>query len=90
MGQNIFTKIFPLVLKNQNDTNMLNLEPIVPIFYILFFAILYRDNYYRSGEGFLCVFSITDTESFDATTEFRWKILFLIQFLLCVNENTYM
>ena len=35
-----------------------------------------RDNYFRSGEGFLCVFSITDDESFQATQEFRWvKIL---------------
>ncbi|KRX13875.1 Ras-related protein Ral-A, partial [Trichinella nelsoni] len=34
-----------------------------------------RDNYYRSGEGFLCVFAITDSESFDATTEFREQIL---------------
>jgi len=32
-----------------------------------------RDNYFRSGEGFLCVFSITDLESFQATAEFRWK-----------------
>jgi Ras-related protein Ral-A len=34
-----------------------------------------RDNYYRSGEGFICAFSITDAESFDATTEFREQIL---------------
>uniref|UniRef100_A0AC35FXT5 Uncharacterized protein n=1 Tax=Panagrolaimus sp. PS1159 TaxID=55785 RepID=A0AC35FXT5_9BILA len=34
-----------------------------------------RDNYYRSGEGFICVFSITDVESFDATNEFREQIL---------------
>ncbi|KAI1728872.1 ras family domain-containing protein [Ditylenchus destructor] len=34
-----------------------------------------RDNYYRSGEGFICVFSITDPESFDATVEFREQIL---------------
>ncbi|VDK25253.1 unnamed protein product [Anisakis simplex] len=34
-----------------------------------------RDNYYRSGEGFICVFSITDSESFDATNEFREQIL---------------
>uniref|UniRef100_A0A914X2N6 small monomeric GTPase n=1 Tax=Plectus sambesii TaxID=2011161 RepID=A0A914X2N6_9BILA len=34
-----------------------------------------RDNYYRSGEGFICVFSITDGESFDATGEFREQIL---------------
>uniref|UniRef100_A0A0R3RI53 small monomeric GTPase n=1 Tax=Elaeophora elaphi TaxID=1147741 RepID=A0A0R3RI53_9BILA len=34
-----------------------------------------RDNYYRSGEGFICVFSITDTESFEATSEFREQIL---------------
>lgn len=31
-----------------------------------------RDNYFRSGEGFLCVFSITDDESFQATQEFRY------------------
>uniref|UniRef100_A0A915Q313 Uncharacterized protein n=1 Tax=Setaria digitata TaxID=48799 RepID=A0A915Q313_9BILA len=34
-----------------------------------------RDNYYRSGEGFICVFSITDSESFEATNEFREQIL---------------
>lgn len=32
-----------------------------------------RDNYFRSGEGFLCVFSITDDESFQATQEFRYE-----------------
>ena len=26
-----------------------------------------RDNYFRSGEGFLCVFSITEEDSFQAT-----------------------
>lgn len=30
-----------------------------------------RDNYFRSGEGFLLVFSITEQESFTATAEFR-------------------
>ncbi|XP_052091950.1 ras-related protein Ral-a-like isoform X1 [Mytilus californianus] len=34
-----------------------------------------RDNYFRSGEGFLCVFSITEQESFQATAEFREQIL---------------
>ncbi|KAF0291803.1 Ras-related protein Ral-a [Amphibalanus amphitrite] len=34
-----------------------------------------RDNYFRSGEGFLCVFSITEDESFQATQEFREQIL---------------
>eukprot|EP00096_Caligus_rogercresseyi_P012785 TRINITY_DN546_c0_g1_i1.p1 TRINITY_DN546_c0_g1~~TRINITY_DN546_c0_g1_i1.p1 ORF type:complete len:207 (+),score=92.47 TRINITY_DN546_c0_g1_i1:172-792(+) len=34
-----------------------------------------RDNYFRSGEGFLCVFSITEDDSFMATTEFREQIL---------------
>ncbi|KAI9004128.1 hypothetical protein HDU85_007702 [Gaertneriomyces sp. JEL0708] len=33
-----------------------------------------RDNYYRSGEGFLCVFSITEHESFQHTEEFRDQI----------------
>lgn len=32
-----------------------------------------RDNYFRSGEGFLLVFSITEHESFTATVEFRYK-----------------
>ncbi|CAK8685238.1 ras-related protein O-RAL-like isoform X2 [Clavelina lepadiformis] len=34
-----------------------------------------RDNYFRSGEGFLCVFSITDSSSFDDTQDFRDQIL---------------
>ncbi|XP_071033561.1 ras-related protein Ral-A isoform X2 [Parasteatoda tepidariorum] len=34
-----------------------------------------RDNYFRSGEGFLCVFSITEHDSFSATSEFREQIL---------------
>lgn len=34
-----------------------------------------RDNYFRSGEGFLCVFSIAEKTSFDDTQEFRDQIL---------------
>jgi len=34
-----------------------------------------RDNYFRSGEGFLCVFSITDLDSFSSTQDFREQIL---------------
>ncbi|XP_041936939.1 ras-related protein Ral-B-like [Alosa sapidissima] len=34
-----------------------------------------RDNYFRSGEGFLLVFSITELESFSASSEFREQIL---------------
>jgi len=34
-----------------------------------------RDNYYRSGEGFLCVFSICESESFAAADGFREQIL---------------
>ncbi|KAF9301960.1 hypothetical protein BGZ74_006054 [Mortierella antarctica] len=33
-----------------------------------------RDNYYRSGEGFLCVFSLCEHESFMHTQEFRDQI----------------
>jgi Ras-related protein Ral-A len=33
-----------------------------------------RDNYYRSGEGFLCIFSLCEQESFDHTQEFRDQI----------------
>jgi Ras-related protein Ral-A len=33
-----------------------------------------RDNYYRSGEGFLCVFSICEQASFQHTQEFRDQI----------------
>lgn len=34
-----------------------------------------RDNYFRSGEGFLCVFSLVDRETFAATNDFREQIL---------------
>eukprot|EP00039_Didymoeca_costata_P002060 m.57294 g.57294 ORF g.57294 m.57294 type:complete len:215 (+) comp11096_c0_seq2:160-804(+) len=34
-----------------------------------------RDNYIRSGEGFLCVFSVTDASSFDEIKETREAIL---------------
>ncbi|KAH6570505.1 hypothetical protein BASA50_010647 [Batrachochytrium salamandrivorans] len=34
-----------------------------------------RDNYYRSGEGFLCVFSLCELDSFRHTQEFRDQIL---------------
>ena len=34
-----------------------------------------RDNYYRSGQGFLCVFSVNERESFDHLLEFRDQIL---------------
>ena len=34
-----------------------------------------QDSYYRSGEGFLCVFSIIDRESFSVMNEFREQIL---------------
>ncbi|EDV26678.1 Ras-related protein Ral-a [Trichoplax sp. H2] len=34
-----------------------------------------RDNYFRSGEGFLCVFSVAERESFQATAELREQIL---------------
>jgi Ras-related protein Ral-A len=33
-----------------------------------------RDNYYRSGEGFIVVFSVLEKESFEATLEFREQI----------------
>ncbi|XP_074658803.1 ras-related protein Ral-A-like isoform X3 [Tubulanus polymorphus] len=51
-----------------------------------------RDNYFRSGEGFLCVFSITEQESFQATAEFREQILRVknddnIPFLLVGNKS---
>ena len=34
-----------------------------------------RDNYFRSGEGFLCVFSIVERESFAVMSDFREQIL---------------
>ncbi|KAF9208350.1 hypothetical protein BGZ49_009042 [Haplosporangium sp. Z 27] len=33
-----------------------------------------RDNYYRSGEGFICVFSLCEYESFIHTQEFKDQI----------------
>lgn len=37
--------------------------------------VVVRDNYFRSGEGFLCVFSLVDRESFAAANDFREQIL---------------
>lgn len=34
-----------------------------------------RDNYFRSGDGFLCVFSITEQDSLNAADELREQIL---------------
>lgn len=34
-----------------------------------------RDNYFRSGEGFLCVFSLVDRESFAGVSEIRDSVL---------------
>ena len=34
-----------------------------------------RDNYFRSGEGFLCVFSLVDRESFAGVSEVRESVL---------------
>lgn len=50
-----------------------------------------RDNYFRSGEGFLCVFSITEMESLTAAQELREQILRVkndenIPFLLVGNK----
>ncbi|XP_023862499.1 LOW QUALITY PROTEIN: ras-related protein Ral-B-like [Salvelinus sp. IW2-2015] len=51
-----------------------------------------RDNYFRSGEGFLLVFSITEHESFTATAEFREQILRVkaeeVRFLLVVGNKS--
>ncbi|UXI16133.1 hypothetical protein NH340_JMT02076 [Sarcoptes scabiei] len=51
-----------------------------------------RDNYFRSGEGFLCVFSLTEMESFDAIHEFREQILRVkndekVPFILVANKS---
>lgn len=50
-----------------------------------------RDNYFRSGEGFLCVFSITELESLTSAQELREQILRVkndenIPFLLVGNK----
>ncbi|XP_075927281.1 ras-related protein Ral-A [Petromyzon marinus] len=51
-----------------------------------------RDNYFRSGEGFLCAFSICEHESFAGTTDLREQILRVkeddsIPFLLVGNKS---
>lgn len=51
-----------------------------------------RDNYFRSGEGFVCVFSITEQESLNAASELREQILRVknddrIPFLLVGNKS---
>jgi len=34
-----------------------------------------RDNYFKSGEGFLCVFSLVDRETYAAVSDFREQVL---------------
>jgi len=34
-----------------------------------------RDNYYRTGEGFMCVYAINSKDSFEAVSDFRTQIL---------------
>lgn len=51
-----------------------------------------RDNYFRAGEGFLCVFSITEEDSFQESQEFREHILRVkgdesIPFILVGNKS---
>ena len=55
------------------------------------YLVCFRDNYFRSGEGFLFVFSITEEDSFQATQDFREQILRVkneesIPFLLVGNK----
>ena len=52
-----------------------------------------RDNYFRSGEGFLCVYSVCEPESLASATEFREQILRVkgeteenIPFILVANK----
>lgn len=52
-----------------------------------------RDNYFRSGEAFLCVYSILEQESLDATEELREQVLRVknddktVPFLLVGNKT---
>lgn len=51
-----------------------------------------RDNYLRSGEGFLCLFSITEQESLNSARELREQILRVknddnIPFILVGNKS---
>ncbi|XP_003386097.2 PREDICTED: ras-related protein O-RAL-like [Amphimedon queenslandica] len=34
-----------------------------------------RDNYFRAGEGFICVFSVTERETFEGMKDFREQVL---------------
>jgi len=50
-----------------------------------------RDNYYRTGEGFMCVYAINSKDSFEAVNDFRAQILRVIDvptipFLLVGNK----
>ncbi|SPP82932.1 ras-related protein Ral-a-like [Drosophila guanche] len=51
-----------------------------------------RDSYYRRSDGFLCVFSVTNEKSFQATHEIRELVLLLknddrVPFLLVGNKS---
>ena len=45
-----------------------------------------RDQYMRTGQGFLLVYAITSRSSFDEITAFRERNLLLAQ-LICVLSN---
>ena len=46
-----------------------------------------RDNYFRSGEGFLCVFSITEDDSFQVkSTSFSVKAFYIFATSFLLNS----
>jgi len=50
-----------------------------------------RDNYFRSGEGFLCIFSLTSRETFEDMEDFHDQVMRVhedesIPFILCGNK----
>lgn len=38
-----------------------------------------RDQYMRTGEGFLCVFAVNNTKSFDDINQYREQVCCLLQ-----------
>ena len=46
-----------------------------------------RDQYMRTGEGFLCVFAVNNKRSFDDIAQYREQVKFLecVKMILCTQ-----
>lgn len=54
---------------------------------ILYFCSAMRDQYMRTGEGFLCVFAINNVKSFDDVHQYREQVFTTFAFVSCCHGS---